>query len=520
MIAFDPALVHDWLGRSAERHPEKTALVFHDGHYSYDYLNKTSSCLAHYLLSIGVKKQDRIAVFLPNSPEAVISIFGILKAGATFILLENSLKAQKLNYILEDAESNILITHKTKTTIVDQACNDLNMDAIIQVGRTDSDAHRLPWPDLESRQNRSEQIDLPRIIDIDLAAIIYTSGSTGSPKGVMSTHHNMISAARSIIQYLDNEPDDIILSALPLSFDYGLYQLIMSVMFGGTLVLESSFLYLHPILEKIASEKVTGFPLVPTMAAMLLKLQNLSKYRLNHLRYITNTGAALPAEHIKKLTELLPNVRFYSMFGLTECKRVSYMPFEKLFNHPESVGIAMPNSEIKITDKAGDEVLPGETGELLVRGSNVMQGYWKDTAMTERTYKKGRYSAERWLHTGDFFKQDKNGYLYFIGRKDDMIKSRGERVSAREVENVIHDLEGVHEAAVIGIQDDIMGQAIKAFVSLRDNTITDRDILKHCTQNLESFAIPKYIEIIDALPKTPNGKVDKKQLKIYNLNNS
>lgn len=513
MIEFDPTLVHEWLERSAKRHPEKTVLVYNNARYTYDYLDKASTQLAKYLIAKGVQKQDRVVIFLPNSLEAVIGLYAILKAGATFILLENSIKPKKLNYILKDAGSQTLITHKNKSELVKQACSDLKMNAIIQVGRTDSKSNQLPWPDLSLQHNELKSIQLPRIIDIDLAAIIYTSGSTGNPKGVMSTHHNMISAARSIIQYLDNESDDIILSALPLSFDYGLYQLIMSVMFGGTLILESSFLYLHAILEKMASEKVTGFPLVPTMAAMLLKMEDLSQYKLDNLKYITNTGAALPEEHIRKLADLFFNVKIFSMFGLTECKRVSYMPPELLMENSGSVGKAMPNAEVKIVNEKGNDVSPGETGELIVRGSNVMQGYWNDTEITEHTYKPGRYPAERWLHSGDYFKQDENGFLYFLGRKDDMIKSRGERVSAKEVENIIHQLDDVHEVAVIGIADDVMGQSIKAFVSLKENSLTDKDIFKHCTRNLETFAVPKNIEIRDSLPKTPNGKIDKRKLK-------
>lgn len=513
MIPFDPIFIHDWLSRSAERTPEKTALIFNGQHYTYAYLDQASTRFAQYLIQHQVQKQDRVAIFLPNSVEAVISLFGILKAGATFILLENSLKPNKLNYILKDADCKTLITHKNKSQIVDKACNDIQLNTIIQIGTDQPTPNKTPWPDIESASINMDNIELPQIIDIDLAAIIYTSGSTGDPKGVMSTHHNMISAARSIIQYLDNEPDDIILSALPLSFDYGLYQLIMSIMFGGTLVLESSFLYLHPILEKIGHEKVTGLPLVPTMAAMLLKMEDLSKYQLNHLKYITNTGAALPEAYIKKLSELLPQVKIFSMFGLTECKRVSYMPPDQLMQNLGSVGKAMPNTEIKIVDQKGKEVSVGETGELIIRGSNVMQGYWNDSETTNRTYSAGRYPAERWLHSGDYFKQDEKGFLYFLGRKDDMIKSRGERVSAKEVENIIHQLDSIHEVAVIGIDDDILGHAIKAFVVLKDNSLTERDIQKYCTQNLESFATPKYIEIIDALPKTPNGKIDKKQLK-------
>jgi long-chain acyl-CoA synthetase len=349
---------------------------------------------------------------------------------------------------------------------------------------------------------------------VDLATLIYTSGSTGEPKGVMSTHHNMVSAARSIVQYIGNVEEDIILDVLPLSFDYGLYQVIMAFMFGGTVVLEKSFLYLHSILDRIVQEKVTGFPIVPTVVAMLLKMQDLSKYDLSSLRYMTNTGAALPVEHIRKLRNLFPHVTMISMFGLTECKRVSYLPPEELDQRPSSVGQAMPNCEVSVVDEDGNEVPPGETGELIIRGSNVMQGYWNDPVLTARAYRDGSYPAGRILYSGDYFRQDEKGFLYFLGRKDDMIKSKGERISAKEVENNICGMAGVTEAAVIGLPDEILGQAIKAYiVPAADAELTDKQVLKYCAEHMETFMVPKYIEFMDSLPKTPNGKIDKKQLK-------
>ncbi len=514
MIQFDPTLMHDWLTRSSEKHPDKTAVVFGDQRMSYADLDKTSNQMAASLIRSGIKRHDRVTIFLPNSLETVISIYGILKAGATFIILENSLKAEKLNYILKDSGAKLLITSKSKQRMLQGACQDTQLESIIwttdKIPGINEGINSLSWP---SSKN-VEDVIWPRIIDVDLAAIIYTSGSTGFPKGVMSTHANMISAARSIIQYIENEHDDIILNALPLSFDYGLYQLLMTIMIGGTLILESSFLYLHPLLEKITKEKVTGLPLVPTMAAMLLNLDNLSAYDFSSLRYITNTGAALPENHIRKLIEIFPNVRIYSMFGLTECKRVGYLPPEKLGSKPGSVGRPMPNCEVLLVDEKGNEIPAGETGELTVRGSNVMQGYWNDLKITAKAYQQGLYPADRRLHTGDYFRKDTEGDLYFLGRRDDMIKSRGERVSAKEVENVLCHMESIHEAAVIGVPDTMMGQAIKAFVILNGKgRLTEKDILKYCTRHLESFAIPKQIEIVDMLPKTPNGKIDKKQLK-------
>jgi acyl-coenzyme A synthetase/AMP-(fatty) acid ligase len=279
-------------------------------------------------------------------------------------------------------------------------------------------------------------------------------------------------------------------------------------------VLEKSFVYLHNVLDRIAQEKVTGFPIVPTIVAMLLKLQDVTKYDFSTLRYMTNTGAALPVEHIRKLRNLFPHVTMISMFGLTECKRVCDLPPEELDRRPSSVGQAMPNCEVFVVNEDGCEVPPGQTGELIIRGANVMQGYWKDPELTARTYRDRRYPAERMLYSGDYFRRDEQGFLYFLGRKDDMIKSKGERISAKEVENNICGMEGVAEVAVIGLPDEIFGQVVKAYIVPAPNAeLTEKQVLKYCSENMETFMVPKYIGFMDSLPKTPNGKIDKKQLK-------
>ncbi len=520
MIEFDPVLVHDWLSRSARRHPNKEALVCNRQRLTYGFLDRRTEDFAHALCDLGVERGDRVAILLDNCAEAVVALYGILKAGAVFVMLSATMKSAKLRYILDNCGAKVLVTHTSKGNTVAAALDGCEEQfTVIWVGKSE----RIP-PSLSSRSIRWSKAfaaggnSLPRCIDVDLATLIYTSGSTGRPKGVMSTHHNMISAARSIIQYVGNEQDDIILDVLPLSFDYGLYQVIMAFMFGGTVVLEQSFVYLHKILRRVSEEKVTGFPIVPTILAMLLRLDDVRKYDFSSLRYITNTGAALPVEHIRKLRALLPGVEIFSMFGLTECKRVCYLPPEEIDRRPASVGKAMPNCEVFIVDENGKEVPPGRPGELAIRGSNVMQGYWGDRKLTDRTYRDGRYPALRTLYSGDYFRQDKQGYLYFLGRKDDMIKCKGERVSAKEVEDILCGLEGVAEAAVVGVPDEILGQAIKVFiVPAPGSALTERDVLRYSTQTMETFMVPKYVVFVESLPKTPNGKVDKRQLKEASL---
>ncbi|HIP86995.1 MAG TPA: AMP-dependent synthetase, partial [Anaerolineales bacterium] len=300
---------------------------------------------------------------------------------------------------------------------------------------------------------------------------------------------------------------------LPLSFDYGLYQLLMVFKFGGTLVLERSFAYPAAVLRRIEEEQVTGLPGVPTLFAMLLQM-DLSRFDLSSLRYLTNTGAALPVEHIRRLREALPHARLYSMYGLTECKRALYLPPEELDRRPASVGIPIPGTEAWVEDEEGNRVGPEEIGELVIRGSHVMQGYWNDPEETAKRYRPGRYPAERLLYTGDLFWMDKEGFFYFVARKDDIIKSRGEKVAPKEVENVLYQLPGVVEAAVVGVPDELLGQAVKAFVVCGDgHTLTEQDVLRHCRQHLEDFMVPRCVEFRESLPKTPSGKIRRADLR-------
>ena len=325
----------------------------------------------------------------------------------------------------------------------------------------------------------------------------------------------MISAATSVTNYLESAPDDIVINVLPLSFGYGLYQVLMSFKMGSTLVLEKSFSFPYEIVKKIAAEKVTGFPGVPTVFALLFQMKNLGKFDFSSLRYITNAAASLPVKHIRWLRETFPHVRIYSMYGLTECKRVSYLPPEDLDRKPDSVGKAMPNEEVWVVDERGEMVPPNTVGELVVRGSNVMKGYWADPAATDKVLKPGILPGEKVLFTGDLFRMDEEGYLYFVSRKDELIKTRGERVSPKEIENVLYEMDAVAEAAVIPIKDDLLGDAIKAFIVLRNgHQITPKELRYHCRRCLEEFAVPKYFEIRKSLPKNASGKIDKLVLRM------
>jgi long-chain acyl-CoA synthetase len=350
-----------------------------------------------------------------------------------------------------------------------------------------------------------------RGIDLDLAMLVYTSGSTGFPKGVMMTHQNVTAAAGSIITYLEKTADDIILNVLPISFDYGLYQVLMAVKAGATLVLEKSFAFPQVILERMKAERVTGFPLVPTMAALLLQMKDLKPGDLPDLRYVTNTAAALPPAHIARLQALFPQAKLYSMYGLTECKRCTWLPPAELAKRPGSVGIAIPGTEAYIVDDTGRRVPHGTVGELVIRGAHVMKGYWENQTATDRALRPGPFPWEKVLYTGDLFRADADGFLYFVGRKDDIIKCRGEKVSPKEVENALYLLPDMREAAVIGVPDPVLGHAIKAVVVLAPGAkLSERDIIRHCAATLEDYMVPKTVEFREALPKTDTGKISRR----------
>lgn len=503
-------LVHEFLERSADRTPYKVGLICGDQRLTYAELEASANRLSHALRECNVSRGDRVVLWLPNTVELVVGIFAVLKAGGVFVTMNSTAKADKIAYVVSNCSACALITSGRHAPIASDLLLDVDslQNIILSSPLSDEDisSNSLSYDVIQGEypDDRPEKVN----IDLDLACLIYTSGSTGEPKGVMSDHSNVVFAAGSIIEYLENVEDDIVINVLPLAFDYGLYQLLMTFMFGGTLVLERSFAYPAALLQRIQDERVTGFPGVPTIFAVLLQM-DLSHYDLTRLRYITNTAAALPIAHIEDLRRTFPSVRIYSMYGLTETKRTLYLPPEQLDRRPGSVGIAIPGTEIWIEDEQGRRLGPGEVGELVVRGRHVMRGYWGDEQATSERYKPGALPGERFCYTGDLFKMDDEGYLYFVSRVDDIIKSRGEKVSPKEVENVLYSMRGVLEAAVIGVPDPILGEAVKAFVVVDGEELDENMILAHCKVHLEDFLVPKYLEICSELPKTASGKIQK-----------
>jgi amino acid adenylation domain-containing protein len=505
--------VERFLGESAQRLPHKMALIAGGERLTFEELDRRANRLAAALARQGVARGERVIVFMDNCWEAVVAIFAVLKAGAVFSPINPSTKADKLAYVLNNCRAAALVTQARLLPVAADAVARAPTVRLAVVAGKPDDGTIANVVSFEQALAEPAAPPAHPGIELDLAMLVYTSGSTGFPKGVMMTHQNVVAAATSITTYLENRPDDIILNVLPISFDYGLYQVLMAMKVGATLVLEKSFTFPQKILETAARERVTGLPLVPTMAAILLQMRELKSGALPHLRYITNTAAALPPAHILRLQALFPSARLYSMYGLTECKRCTYLPPDELAARTGSVGIAIPGTEAYVVDESGARVGPNVVGELVIRGPHVMKGYWENAEATEKALREGPFPWEKVLYTGDLFRTDEDGFLYFVGRKDDIIKTRGEKVSPKEVENVLYAIPGVREAAVIGIPDPILGMALRAVLAIEPGcALTEQDILRHCARNLEDYMVPKSVEFRAELPKTESGKISRRQV--------
>ncbi len=511
-------LLHDFLIHTAARLADKVALVCDKQRYTYADLDARSNALAHTLARSGVARGDRVVIFADNSVESVIAFWAVLKANAVVSVVNPLTKGDKLRYLLDDCRATALIADGILSRVFAPVVADSkHLKALVVVGKPLSTLDKGPTTVSFDEAVASGDAGAPpprTCIDIDLAAIIYTSGSTGDPKGVMLTHRNMLTAGLSVSTYLGMREDDVVLCVLPLSFDYGLYQMLMSFRVGARMVLERSFTYPAQVLKTMVEEKVTGFPGVPTIFAILSENKNLREYDFSSIRYVTNTAAALPVKHIEMLLDLFPQARIFSMYGLTECKRCTYLPPEDIHRKMTSVGIAIPNTEMWIVDEQDRKVGPNEVGQLVIRGATVMRGYWEKPEQTAKKLKPGPLPGEYVLYTGDYCKMDEEGYLYFVGRMDDVIKSRGEKVAPKEVENALVHIPGVKEVAVIGVPDEIFGQAIKAFVVPEKGAeLTQKLILTEAKARLEAFMVPKYVEIVPDLPKTTTGKIKKTDLR-------
>jgi acyl-CoA ligase (AMP-forming) (exosortase A-associated) len=358
---------------------------------------------------------------------------------------------------------------------------------------------------------------LHRVIDVDVASILYTSGSTGRPKGVVLSHRNMVTGARSVAEYLENRDEDRLLAVLPLSFDYGFSQLTTAFLVGASVTL-IDYLFPRDVISAVQRDKVTGLAAVPPLWIQLAELEWPASVT-DHLRYLTNSGGRMPRATLEKLRSALPKTRVFLMYGLTEAFRGTYLPPEEIDRRPDSIGRAIPNAEILVVRSDGSPCAPHEPGELVQRGSLVALGYWNDQAKTAERFKpvpgqKGELPlTEMAVWSGDTVRMDEDGFLYFVGRRDEMIKTSGYRVSPTEVEEVAYASGLVGDAVAVAAPHAALGEAIVLLVSPAMTVAAaarpTEALLAYCQAQMPSYMVPHHIEWLDDLPRNPNGKFDR-----------
>lgn len=493
--------------RSVEERPDAVAIVDGNRRVSYAALWGQVSAVAGFLAELEIGKGDRVALFLENSADYVAAYYAILLSGGVVVALNTATKARDIDAWVRHSDARLLIAdanHPEYAAILERVDAAL---PIVALGlNAVSDRNRYTWSQAAATPPAPQHPGgLP---EEGLAAIIYTSGTTGNPKGVTLTHGNLSSNTLSILRYLELRPDDSIVNVLPFFYSYGNSILHTHLAAGGRIVLEKSMLYPAQVLNRMAEERVTGFSGVPSTYSILLNRVNLAQYDLSSLRYMTQAGGPMAPADVQRLTSLLPNVRFFVMYGQTEASaRLAYLPPEKLFEKLGSIGIAIPGVRIEIRGPDDQELAPNVAGELCAHGRNIMHGYWKDPETTRKVLR------DAWLHTGDVAYRDDDGYLYIVGRATDMIKSGAHRISPKEIEEVVLELDGVAETVAVGVPDPMLGQAIKLIVVPKPGSALDsRAIQRHCRDNLANYKIPKLIEFSESLPRTPSGKVQRFKL--------
>ncbi len=511
-------LIHHMLRTSADRLPNKEALVHLDHRLTYQQVAARVTGLASGLREAGLRRGDRVGIYLDPSIPQALSIFAVSQAAGVFVPINHLLFPDQVVHIANDCRMTALVTTPARLATLAPVLKRVpSLEFLVLTDAADrTDDLRLPVHAFEALCELSGPLARrDDAIDKDLAAILYTSGSTGKPKGVMLSHANVVAGSSIVSTYLEITERDRILAILPFSFDAGLNQLMTAFQQGGTLVM-MTFVFAREIVAMLARERITGLAGVPTLWSLLAQPNSsLARTPLPDLRYITNTGGAMPQTVLRALRQALPSTRIFLMYGLTEAFRSTYLPPEELDRRPTSIGKAIPNTEILVVNEEGRPCKPGEVGELVHRGPTVSLGYWGRPDLTAQVLRPHPFlppevgGDEKVCYSGDLVRMDEEGFLYFVGRRDAMIKSSGYRVSATEVEEVLYQSGKLRGAAVIGVPDELLGQAIKAFVVPRDGEIVDpAALIEFCAGRMPRYMVPASIEVLDELPKTSSGKVD------------
>lgn len=485
-------LVHDLLDRAAQRFGPAPAVSCAGRTLTYAELRAASHNVARLLLERGVRRRDRVVVLLPSSPVTPPIMYACSRIGAVFVILHEQVRGAGLAHVLADSEPSLVVTDD------EAAAAQARMTGIAVAASSEIAAA------IDAPSRPLDPADPP--IPVDPACLIYTSGSTGMPKAVVSTHMQMVFAANAIQSQLGYRPDDVVYCALPLAFDYGLYQLLLAALGGSHVQLRSSVHAGPGMVRDLRDTGTTILPAVPSLAQGLALLLDRFDVTPPSLRLLTNTGAAMSGEVLSTLRRHMPGMRVQLMFGLTECKRVSIMPPDEDLRRPGACGLPLPGTEVLIIGDDGRRLPPGEVGEIVVRGPNVMAGYWRRPELTEARFPKADGLFPE-LRTGDYGRLDADGYLYFVGRRDDIYKERGFRVSAIEVEEAAQRVPGVRAAAVLP-----PGTARAEAVLVAATDLDSREVLSRLQQELEPYKVPSVCVTFDELPLNGNGKIDKKAL--------
>jgi len=512
-------LLHDLIRESGQRHARRPALRLGETTLTYAELDRLVDRAASAFTVLGLTRHERVAIFTPKQIEAVAAMFGASRAGGVFVPVNPALKPRQVAYILADCNVRVLVTTGDRLRQLADAldgCPDLETIIVLPEGGEAVAGRRcIGWPAFIA--NGVEEAVVPPSIDSDMAAILYTSGSTGQPKGVVLSHRNMVVGAKSVSTYLKNRPEDRILSVLPLSFDYGLSQLTTAFNTGACVVL-LNYLLPRDVLKAVVRDGITGLACVPPLWLQLADL-DWPEEMSRTLRYVTNSGGKMPRHVTAKLRARLPATEVYLMYGLTEAFRSTYLPPHLVDERPDSIGKAIPYAEILVVDAEGRMCAPGEPGELVHRGPLVARGYWNDPERTAIRFKPapgqpaGITVPEMAVWSGDTVTMDAEGFLYFVGREDEMIKTSGYRVSPTEVEDVLYASGLVSEAVALGVPHPRLGQAIVVMAApAGGRKVPSEEVVAYCRRELPSFMVPARVEMQESLPRNPNGKIDRKAL--------
>jgi acyl-CoA ligase (AMP-forming) (exosortase A-associated) len=514
-------LLSDLPLQTAARWPARIALRHRDELVSYAALADAIGAAAQGLCAAGLGRHDRVAIYLNKRVETVAACFASAHAGGVFVPVNPLLKSAQVGHILRDSGAAALVTTGDRLAeIAAELATAPGLRIVIIVdGGTASvpraDLRLLSWAQLLAAGPHP----LHRVIDIDVAAILYTSGSTGRPKGVVLSHRNMATGAASVAEYLGNTPEDRLLAVLPFSFDYGFSQLTTAFLAGASVSL-IDHLFARDVIAAVQRDCITGLAAVPPLWIQLADLAWPSSID-GHLRYITNSGGRMPRATLDKLRTALPHTRPFLMYGLTEAFRGTYLPPEEVDRRPDSIGKAIPNAEILVVRPDGTPCDPGEPGELVQRGALVALGYWNDPEKTAERFRpvpaqrRELPLTEMAVWSGDTVRRDPDGYLYFVGRRDEMIKTSGYRVSPTEVEEIVYASGLVGDAVAVAAPHPTLGEGIVLIASPPDSGATadgDERLLAHCRARMPTYMVPHLIEWLASLPRNPNGKFDRAAL--------